>query len=306
MRKKSYDEILSTCIASCISNGYEFAGFHEFKNTNSSFYVRCAKHGIGKPKHMSNMNRSCLCRECWLDSESKPSSEIIKTFVGFEPGTIFRKIPRSRNWSVICPICAQDEYAQAGVGQKEFIAHASSLQKECKPCRCAKNYRWTREEREYQVRKLCHADGIDFVRFTRQEGRILNGDSIEFNCSEHVAFYAKLNDFLHDDNRCPSCAIPGFKPALPGAVYVLLSDDGALMKIGISNNPFHRIYDLRSKTPFSFTRAAEFLMLGSKAKEIEGEAHQAFSSAGLTGFDGATEWFRYDPDIFSFIEKRAL
>lgn len=306
MIKKSDEEILSACVYACESKGYKFAGFHNLQGVRSSFYVNCPKHGLGKPKLMSNMNRSCLCRECWLDSESKPSKEIIKTFIGFEPGTIFKKIPRSRNWRVFCPTCSNDEYAVSGVGKIEFIAHASSLQKGCKPCRCAKNYRWTREEREYQIKKLCKRDDFLFGGFVRKDGRIANNDPIEIKCHEHGIFIVKVNDFLHDENRCPSCAIPGFKPALNAVVYVLCSDDGALMKIGISNNPDHRIACLRRVTPFSFSWKAAFNMIGRKAREIESEAHQSFSSAELSGFDGATEWFRYDPDIFSFIEKRAL
>lgn len=107
-------------------------------------------------------------------------------------------------------------------------------------------------------------------------------------CPEHGEFWQSPN--AHFKNNCPYCAKYGFQPSKKGFVYVLMSNENNFVKIGISNQPSKRIKQLVKNTPFSFSiiRIYEH----EDARTEERRLHKLNPSAGLTGFDGATEWRR--------------
>lgn len=64
--------------------------------------------------------------------------------------------------------------------------------------------------------------------------------------------------------------------------------------MAISNDPSQRIQRLRRQTPFEFEPIEIIKTYGEIAPQLEKLCHDALPSAGLTGFDGATEWMRFD------------
>lgn len=98
---------------------------------------------------------------------------------------------------------------------------------------------------------------------------------------------------------CPSCAKYGFDESKVGFVYFLISEFG--IKVGISNNPSQRLQKLKSATPFDFHFIAEVKTTGAEAMRKEKYYHHKYESASLTGFDGATEWLRFCPELMSEI-----
>lgn len=105
-------------------------------------------------------------------------------------------------------------------------------------------------------------------------------------CPEHGEFWQSPN--AHFVNGCPSCSIYGFKPDKRGFVYVLINDETQFIKIGISNDPERRISQLRRNTPFNFSVIS--IYEHPNAPKEEKRLHKLNPSAGLKGFDGATEW----------------
>jgi hypothetical protein len=122
----------------------------------------------------------------------------------------------------------------------------------------------------------------------------------------HGEFVSGVDRFIGQSCRCPGCAAGGFDQTSEGYLYALRSDCGAYLKVGISNYPNDRIPFLSRRTPFAFVKQSEIKFdIGLHARNLERDTHKAFESAGLRGFDGATEWLKYDPDIIEYIQQRA-
>ncbi|MNJ01586.1 hypothetical protein D3C73_1612660 [compost metagenome] len=62
---------------------------------------------------------------------------------------------------------------------------------------------------------------------------------------------------------------------------------------------------LASCTPFDFELIAHYCRKGMYVKDDESSYHRELMSCELSGFNGASEWFRYDHDIVERIKKRA-
>ncbi|UVX29516.1 endonuclease [Klebsiella phage VLCpiS13f] len=127
-------------------------------------------------------------------------------------------------------------------------------------------------------------------------------NKVKIRCSEHGYFWQKANYHI-TGNGCPSCAKTGFDSGKNGFVYFLIS--GELIKVGITNKLHQRIRQLKSSTPFDFNLIHKIKTDGVKVREIEKYYHNKYESAGLTGFDGATEWLKYSPELMNEIMNKA-
>lgn len=109
-------------------------------------------------------------------------------------------------------------------------------------------------------------------------------------------------DNLVRGTGCPTCAKHGFNRSKPGTLYALVSNCGGHIKIGISNVYEHRIKTLRRDTPFPFDVIMTHRCVdGSVVLELEAEFHRSFERSGFKGFDGATEWLKFDPKILELM-----
>jgi len=118
------------------------------------------------------------------------------------------------------------------------------------------------------------------------------------HCDTHGEWTTSFDSIHTQGTGCPACGKYGFSRNLPGYMYALRSSCGKFIKIGISNYPTKRIKGLRHKTPFSFELIEKIKFEnGFTCKELEKMFHDNFESAGFSGFDGATEWLKWTPDI---------
>lgn len=145
-----------------------------------------------------------------------------------------------------------------------------------------------------------------------ESARMVHGSSYIYekvkyvNSKTKVVITCKIHgDFLQQPNRhlsgrgCPGCAKAGFDQTRDGFVYFLIGD-GAV-KVGITHKPKIRVMQLRVATPFDFHLIAKVKTTGTEAMRKEKYYHRKYESAGLTGFDGATEWLRYSPELMNEI-----
>lgn len=121
---------------------------------------------------------------------------------------------------------------------------------------------------------------------------------IEILCHTHGVFEMTANNHLRGQG-CPSCAKSGFNPNIAAYTYFLISEHG--IKVGITNKINQRIGTLKRETPFKFHKIHHVKMHGAHAAALEKHYHDKYESAGLTGFDGATEWLRYSPELMNEI-----
>lgn len=130
-----------------------------------------------------------------------------------------------------------------------------------------------------------------------------SGDSrkMEMVCGDHGSFFQAPNSHLQG-RGCPKCSVPGFDVEKPAHLYLLESDCGAYIKVGIANKLRDRQAKLRKRTPFKFSVIHTFESEGHEIAALEKHYHSKLESCGFRYFDGATEWFKIDRDIVAEIQ----
>ena len=117
-------------------------------------------------------------------------------------GTQYRADGEDRLW-VICPICREDDYSKIGGFPHEFSASYGNLKLGVIPCRCSKAYRWSREEREFLIKRMLCEKGAAFKGwiedFTNNNSRFL------FYCGKGHIRDISLRSFLRG-NFCKDCS----------------------------------------------------------------------------------------------------
>lgn len=155
----------------------------------------------------------------------------------------------------------------------------------------------------------------EFIRRSNDiHGHRYNYDEIEYKnimtkvkiiCDKHGCFYQSPNIHLKGSG-CPSCANSGgYSQCVNGYLYSIISSCGSMIKVGISNNYKKRIETLRRCTPFDFSLISVSEGHGALIMRKERYYHRKYESAGLSGFDGATEWLKYSPELMSEIMNEA-
>ncbi len=77
-----------------------------------------------------------------------------------------------------------------------------------------------------------------------------------------------------------------------------MSDCGLYAKVGISNKYENRISILKKSTPFKFSLIELYSNIsGDLIFNLERMFHSKYESAGFKGFDGATEWLKFSPEL---------
>lgn len=170
----------------------------------------------------------------------------------------------------------------------------------CVGCYAARK-RVPRDECETKLHALALADGLTFVGWVT-EYKDVQSRAI-MHCAAHGNWSVSVNNFANGGSRCPACASYGYSSGVPGTLYALLSECGSMVKIGISKNMARRHRELSRYTPFKFTILRELPNTdGSIPPTLEKLFHDQFPSAGLTGFDGATEWRQMSPDVTTWLD----
>lgn len=131
-----------------------------------------------------------------------------------------------------------------------------------------------------------------------------SGDSkkLEIICEDHGSFLQSPNRHLRGSG-CPKCSVPGFDVDKPAHLYLLKSDCGAYIKVGIANKLRDRQTKLRKRTPFKFELIYAVESSGDRIASLEKHYHSKLESCGFRRFDGATEWFKIDYDVVEEIKN---
>ncbi|UNY40133.1 hypothetical protein KLEA5_gp53 [Aeromonas phage vB_AveS_KLEA5] len=103
---------------------------------------------------------------------------------------------------------------------------------------------------------------------------------------------------------CPGCAKHGFDRTNTGFLYILRSDCGQYMKIGITHNPKQRHGKLVRTTPFSFECIEMVEGDGGFIFNLEKELLAEYQQAEFTEtFDGYSEWRLWSSNILNQIKQ---
>lgn len=175
----------------------------------------------------------------------------------------------------------------------------------CPKCRYLKTSSSCKKREPIYLERVMRAlDGSQYKFVSWSDDFIGAKSKVLLSCDNHGEFSVYYGNLLVGAG-CPKCAGYGFQSSYSGFVYILESLDKSSIKVGISNKPDQRMRQLANATPFEFSVLGMFEMDGALAMSIESDCHNRFMSAGLSGFDGCTEWMRYDPSIIEYVQQRA-
>lgn len=286
-----------------------FTGFKDgrYVNAKGRLHIECLHHGLFDISY-DKLISGTGCRKCadaklsiskkspedTLTSELKSSClEQGLVFKGFEfgifasvdgrakveckkHGLFFRRIADLKSRKYKCPACSSED-----VREKNRMPETDATA------------RWS---------KSCADKGLTFLGF---ETDYLSADVTKamIKCDTHGIWIAGYSSFVLAGTGCPSCNRQGFKALDTAYLYALSS--GNDIKIGVTNNPRVRLSRLKTQTPFPF-ELIELVKFntGVNAMTAERYFHDKYESSGFSGFDGATEWLKFDQRILE--EMRAF
>lgn len=153
------------------------------------------------------------------------------------------------------------------------------------------------DESFIQKAREVHGDQYDYSKVDY----IHSKNKVTIYCPEHGVFEQTPDGHLHG-NGCPSCANHGFDRTKVGFLYVLRSDCGQYMKIGITHKPDQRQAQLSRATPFSFKRIELIEGPGDWIADLEKELLAEYQQAEFTEtFDGSTEWRLWNDSVRDYL-----
>lgn len=177
----------------------------------------CAK----KPRFDENQSKVLISRHC----KNKNMN-----FDGFGD-TGYHKSSRKTSLYISCNVCNNKNT----VNMFSFLNHLSG----CPSCA----YKNRHKDCMADVLSICEDNGYEFVGYDR--GYKNANSKFSYICKEHGIQKISRVKFVNGGQRCPSCAISGYKKNKPGIYYMYLwyNDDIKFIKHGITNNINNRLKD---------------------------------------------------------------
>lgn len=267
------------------SGEYDYS-LSEYKLGSVKVKIICSKHGVFKQRPSDHLN-GAGCQKCARD-------KCKMTTVGF-----IKKANATHDFSY--------DYSQSlyvdSLAKIKIICdkHGLFVQTPADHLRgngcptCANNVRLTTKSFVSRAIKI-HGGKYDYslVNYTN------SGNKIIIICAVHGDFHQIAKDHLNG-RGCRDCASTGFNVKTPGILYILRSTCGLYFKAGISNNVNRRLTELRRNTPFDFEPIAKINHDGEVVFGLEKAFHSNFESAQMKGFDGCTEWFKWESNVNDWI-----
>lgn len=275
---------------------YYFVGWEEpYHGNTTRVTMLCEKHGLWTPRLADTLkgkrcswcaNRGAYTREQRIEQLTKFARDNGWWFVGLESDDFSAK----GRVSFLC--------VEHGVFGSD-INHAVSGCG-CKKCGLAQ---WHAEnpgvDAEKVVRDECANRGFDLVELAGAN----SSSWLTIGCREHGAWQVSYNNFIYRKSGCPKCANYGYNWSRPGTLYALRSSCGRYVKVGVSNSMKSRNYKLRQTTPFDFDRIVAIRFEdGETPFKLEQHLLAKYESAGLSGFDGSTEWLLFSEELLEELQ----
>lgn len=192
---------------------------------------------------------------------------------------------------VYCPICANDKFSALSAESGWFLAYKHRLIKGGKSCRCGKTYKWSRVQRELQIKERIEQNSLPYKFLGWESGYDSPESKCLFECELHGSFKMSVNNFVNGKKHCRKC-----KSLFRNWFYLneIRSDSTLIgIKFGITKNPKRRLKEQQ--------RSCKFRVEASKLYHFENdedavllekailEYFSVMSNAREFIFDGYTE-----------------
>lgn len=194
--------------------------------------------------------------------------------------------------SIAIVSCHKGHIRQASINN--IVNHGRS----CKECYVGS----LRSSEQSASLRIDDRDDLKFVKWVDGYSNHHSLAVVEFECG-HV-HQLSAHAIIHKEVGCPSCKKYGYNLTKVGFVYAMVSCCGSFVKVGISNTPKQRMAALSLATPFKFNMSALRVSFDAEGVlEFEKYIHGKYQSAGMSGFDGATEWMKFDANIIAEVHS---
>lgn len=155
--------------------------------------------------------------------------------------------------------------------------------------KCSGRYNYSTQE-WIQEAVAVHGDRYDYSRvvYTRTHEKVI------ITCAKHGDFHQTPASHLMG-RGCPSCPA---RYCQPTNLYLMHNGLGKV-KVGYAIDLNRRIAELNRDAPFEAELLETWTLPDTQTvRKIEGKIHLKLAKyhAGLSGFEGATEWFNASPD----------
>ena len=264
-----------------------------YKGVHTKAVCRCEIDGFEWAASASSLLRGHGCPECAKVRRYTADESVLK--INAKPNITFVR------WEGVYTGVRTKAVCRCEIDGFEWAVSMNHLQSGRGCPQCAKNRRWTANERILQINAL---PNISFVRWADRYTGARSKAICRCAIDGHE-WCARASHIISGASGCPQCSKHGFNPAAPGTLYILRSECGSMVKIGISNNHEQRHAQLRRRTPFDWN-CIEMLHSddGSLIAEWENELHSFTEPATFREtFDGYTEWRKWDDRLPMWLKR---
>ena len=269
------------------SDKYGYA-FSVYQSTKTKVSIYCHDHGMFEQSPADHIKGSG-CPGCAAESKTHTSSLFIEKAKEFHGDRYnYSKVDYVNMRNKVVVICPEH-------GEFEQTPHGHLKGNGCIRCRVENVGKLNRSNtKSFIVRAIkTHNNKFDYSKVEYKTTR----EKVIIVCHEHGDFEQTPHSHLKG-RGCPGCANSGFDRTKDGFLYVLRSECGRYMKIGITHKPDQRHSDLSRETPFSFKRIELIEGPGDQIANLEKELLADYQPVGFTEvFDGYSEWRLWDDSI---------
>ena len=259
--------------------GYAFS---VYQSARVKVFIYCHVHGMFEQKPHNHMNGRG-CTGCFGNKKHDNYSFIQKAREVHGDKYNYSKVEYKNNYEKITINCPEH-----GDFEQKATSHLSGHGcAECVGLKKNTNKSFIEKSRKIHGDRYCYSK----VAYVRSQ------EKVTITCPEHGDFKQMANAHLCGQG-CPGCANYGFDRTKPASLYILRSDCGRYMKIGITHNPKQRYNKLKRDTPFSFKRIELIEGPGEQIADLEKELLSCYQQAKfIETFDGYTEWCLWDDSV---------
>ena len=274
-----------------------------YVDAKTKVFIRCMTHGIFQQTPDSHICQKSGCPTCSINERSKNNTHTVCDFIMDATSLHGDKYDYSLVHYVNAKTKIKINCHEHGVFEQTPFNHLSG--RGCPKCADKIRADAKRYDTDSFIAKAHTVHGNIYGY-----GKIKYTDSISkviIVCSEHGDFEQIASAHISGQG-CPGCAKYGFDRTRSASLYVLRSDCGRYMKIGITHNPKQRYNKLKRDTPFSFKRIELIEGPGEQIANLEKELLAEYRPAEFTEtFDGYSEWRLWSESIrhklISFMNK---
>lgn len=231
-----------------LDNNFTFVNWLNQENIpKGKAYYLCSK-GHQFISSFSSFKRGNGCQECgYKTSANKIRKNINQHLDGIDSSTLDgRYVWRNEEkqdsrgsfsyFNYVCSKCSNDEYVQKGLCSGIFTVLISSIKKGKIPCRCSKSYRWSIDQKTYQINKRIASEKLDY-KFLRWHENLKK--YFYYYCANHGEQISCINNFVLNLTDCPECHGKNQKQAYIN--LVIKKGNPIALKFGITKNFKRRI-----------------------------------------------------------------